>query len=60
VETTHLSGFKVRLAMVSLLGDPETRTRAFHEPDRAGAYTGREVGSKSPGHWWVLTVTGGF
>jgi hypothetical protein len=60
VETTYIPGFKVRLAMLSLLGDPETRTRAFHEPDRAGAYTGREVGSKSPGHWWVLTVTGGF
>jgi hypothetical protein len=60
VETTWIPGFKVRLAMVSLLGDRETRARSFYAPDRAGTYTGREVGSKSPGHWWLLTVTGGF
>ncbi len=60
VETTAFGGFKLRLTMVSMLGNRETRNRAFYEPDRAANYSGRETGARSPGYWWLVTVTGGF
>jgi hypothetical protein len=46
--------------MLSALDDPETRSRRFYAPDRAGAPIGREISERSPGHWWLLSVSGGF
>ena len=60
VETGILAGFKLRLSMVSALGDPETRVRHFHDPDRTGVSTGREIGERRPGYWWLVSVSGSF
>jgi hypothetical protein len=60
VETTALAGFKLRLSMISALGDPETRDRRLYLPDRAGSAAGREWSERYPGHWWLLSVSGGF
>ncbi len=60
IETTAFAAFKIRLTMLSALDDPETRSRRFYAPDRAGAPIGREISERSPGHWWLLSVSGGF
>jgi hypothetical protein len=59
-ETGVLQGFKLRLTLVSALGDPETRERRFYLPDRTGPRAGSEFGQRRPGHWWLLTVSGGL
>jgi hypothetical protein len=60
VETGIFQAFKVRLAMISAMNDAENRVRVFYAPDRAGALTSIERGSRPPGHWWLLTLSGGF
>jgi hypothetical protein len=60
IETSSFAGFKVRLSLLSMLGDAETRARSFFDPDRAGALTRREIGERHPGHWWQLSVNGNF
>jgi hypothetical protein len=60
VETGVLQGFKIRLSLLSALNDPETRERRFYAPDRTGAFIGRETTERPPGHWWLLSVSGGF
>jgi hypothetical protein len=59
-ETGVLTGFKLRLTLVSALGDPETRARHFFSPDREGLLEGSELSQRMPGHWWLLTMSGGF
>jgi hypothetical protein len=58
VETSLIPKFTVRLTMLSILDDPETRTRSFYTPDRAGSLSRIESGERHPGHWWMLSVTG--
>ncbi|HEU5135394.1 MAG TPA: TonB-dependent receptor [Steroidobacteraceae bacterium] len=58
VETALIPRFTVRLSMLSILDDAETRTRRFYTPDRAGSLSGFEDGQRRPGHWWLLSVTG--
>jgi hypothetical protein len=60
VEAAALRGLRLRLSMVSVLGDPETRARHFFEPDRAGRLSGRETGQRLPGYWWLLSASGSF
>jgi hypothetical protein len=58
VETSWIRGFTIRLTMLSILDDAETRARSFYEPDRAGSLTRIESGERHPGHWWLLSVAG--
>jgi len=58
VETLLIPKFTVRLTMLSILDDPETRRRSFYTPDRAGSLSGVEAGERHPGHWWLLSVAG--
>lgn len=60
VESGIVPGFKVRLAMISALGDPESRVRRFYDTDRTGLLSSVETAHRHPGHWWLLTVSGGF
>jgi hypothetical protein len=60
VEAGLGQGLKLRLSMISALGDPETRERRFYSPDRNGALTEREIGRSPPGHWWLVSLSGGF
>ncbi len=59
-ETSVLGPFKLRLSMLSILGDDELRERRFYAPDRAGTLASSESTRLRPGHWWLLTLSGGF
>jgi outer membrane receptor protein involved in Fe transport len=60
LETTAFAGLKTRLTILSLLGQPERRTRIFFAPDRTGAITEIERGARCPGRWVTLTASGSF
>lgn len=60
VETQAISGFKLRLTVLSILDAAEERDRRFFVPDRAGAPESFEVSARHPGHWWLLSLTGAF
>jgi len=53
-------GVRLRLAAVSLLGQPELRDRLFYAPDRRGAFDHAELGERDPGTWYQLSVSGSF
>jgi hypothetical protein len=58
VESSLIPNFTVRLTMLSILDDPETRRRSFYTPDRTGSLSSVESGLRHPGHWWLLSVSG--
>jgi outer membrane receptor protein involved in Fe transport len=60
VETSALRPFKIRLTVLSLLGQAQRRDRTFFAPDRNGAVTGVERSAWHPGRWLNLTVSGNF
>jgi len=51
---------RLRLAAVSLLGQPELRDRLFYEPDRRAVPSHAELGRRDPGTWYQLMVSGSF
>jgi hypothetical protein len=60
VETTAITGFKIRLVAYNTLSDTEFRQRRFYNPDRAGNLVGTETIYYRPGTWWLLTVSSSF
>lgn len=58
VETTAVKGLTARLTALSVLDQPEERTRTFHVPDRTGVIWQIEDGERHPGHWLLFTVSG--
>ena len=60
IESTALRPFKVRLTVLSLLGQAQRRDRIFFAPDRNGAATSVERSAWHPGRWLNLTVSGNF
>lgn len=60
VECPLSSALKLRIQATSILGSPERRRRTFFEPDRARDLVKIEDIRRSPGHWWVATVSGSF
>jgi hypothetical protein len=60
VPFTQRGGLKLRLAMLSVLDDAETRLRRSYLPDRTGTFTGSEAGARQPGHRWLLSASGSF
>lgn len=60
VETTALDRVKVRLTVLSLLGQSERRERTLFAPDRTGAIDSIERGERHPGRWLTLAVSGSF
>ena len=60
VELSVGRGVRLRLAAVSLLGQPELRDRLFYAPDRRGAFDHAELGERNPGTWYQLSISGNF
>jgi hypothetical protein len=60
LESTALFGLKTRLTVLSLLNQSERRTRTIFAPDRTGTVTQIERGTRHPGRWITLTVSGNF
>jgi outer membrane receptor for ferrienterochelin and colicin len=60
VETTALQGLKISLTALSVLDDPEERTRTFYIPDRNGTITRAEHSEKLHGDIFYFTVSGSF
>ena len=60
VEIPLAHGLRVRAAVISLLGQEETRERRYFDPDRrVGAYSA-ERSAREPGHWYQLSIAGSF
>jgi hypothetical protein len=60
IETTVISGFKLKLLAESITSDTEKRDRQFYAPDRNGSLVLREISHFRPGTWWTLTFSGKF
>ncbi|MEP7129891.1 MAG: TonB-dependent receptor [Sphingomicrobium sp.] len=60
VETTALRSFKIRLTILSLLGQAQRRERTFFAPDRNGVVSEIERSAWHPGRWLNVTVSGNF
>jgi outer membrane receptor protein involved in Fe transport len=60
VEAPLPRGLRLRAAVVSLLGEAETRDRLTFDPDRRAAGFSSELGRRDPGRWYQLSVSGSF
>ena len=60
VELPLAHGLRVRAAVISLLGQEETRERRYFDPDRRAGDYSAERSAREPGHWFQLSVSGSF
>ncbi|HEU4780805.1 MAG TPA: TonB-dependent receptor [Steroidobacteraceae bacterium] len=60
IESTVITGTKIRLFMQNVLDDTERRDRRFYAPDRNGSLVLRETASFHPEMWWMITISGDF
>ena len=60
VEIPLARGLRLRAAVISLLGQEETRERRFFDPDRRVGDYSAERSEREPGHWYQLAVSGSF
>ena len=60
IETTRFEGVTLRVFAVNLSQPRETRERALFEPDRAGAFEGRDVRDRELGQLFGVEVRGVF
>jgi hypothetical protein len=60
VEVPLPHGLRLRAAVVSLLGQEETRDRLFFDPDRRVDEFSAERSQREPGRWYQIGVSGSF
>ncbi len=56
VEIPLARGLRLRAAVISLLGQEETRERRFFDPDRRVEDYSAERSEREPGHWYQLSA----
>jgi hypothetical protein len=60
IEAPLARGLRLRFAVVSLLGEAQLRDRLFYTPDRRAALSSAEIGTRNPGRWCQLGISGSF
>ena len=53
-------GLRLRAAVVSMLGQAETRDRLFFDPDRRVGEYSAERSERDPGRWYQIGISGSF
>jgi hypothetical protein len=60
VEMPLARGLRLRAAILSLLGQAETRDRLYFDPDRRATQYSAERSQRDPGRWLQLGLSGSF